>query len=87
MGLEQEAFRPYHLNKRVDSFTVRLNDEERERLEEDKKIIEQKKDSTAIKQLALIGSNVIREQKTASILGVLFKNKRNNKRIGVADFD
>lgn len=72
---------------KVDSFTVRLNEEERKRLEEDKHILEQEKDSTAIKQLALIGSIVIREPKTAAILGILFKNKRNNKRSGIVSYE
>ena len=83
---------PFQLNtldesKRVDSFTVRLNKEERMQLEIDKKIIEQKRDSTAMKQLAMIGSIVIHDKKMLSILGVLFKNKRNNERQGIVEFD
>lgn len=87
MSLEQQPFRSYHLNKQVDSFTVRLNDSERGWLEEQKKIIQQKKDSTAIKQLALIGSYVLHDQKTAKIIELLFKNKANNKRSGIVEFE
>ena len=85
--IPQEPFRKYNLEKKVDSFTIRLNEAERIQLEADKKIIEQTKDSTALKQLALIGSNVIHEKKIIALLGTLFKNKRNNKRIGVVDFE
>jgi len=87
MTIEQEPFRAYNEEKKVDSFTVRLNNEERKQLEKDKKVIEQSKDSTAIKQLATIGRIVIHDQKIAAILSTLFKNKRNNKRLGIVDFD
>ena len=90
MPLEKVPFRSYNLDeekKKVDSFTVRLNVEERADLERDKQILNQKKDSTALKQLAKIGSKVIREKKTTAILDVVFKNKARNRRIGIVDFD
>ena len=71
----------------TDAFTVKLNVEERMQLEVDKKIIEQTKDSTAIKQLAAIGSKVIHDQKIAEFLAIVQGNKRKNKRSGIADFD
>ena len=70
-----------------DTFTIRLNKEERIQLNADKAIIEQAKDSTAMKQLASIGSKVIHEPKIAELLATLFKNKRNNKRSGIAEFE
>jgi len=87
MSLEQKPFIRYNEEKKVDSFTVRLNKEEREQLEKDKIILEQKKDSTAIKQLARIGSIVIHGSQTSQVLEVVFKNKRKNKRIGIYDFE
>ena len=87
MVIKKEPFRPYNLEKKTDSFTVRLNEEERKQLEEDKVIINQKKDSTAIKQLAKIGSIVLHDKKIGQIIGVIFKNSRNNKRSGIADFE
>lgn len=90
MTLKQESFRQYNLREdkqKIDTFTVRLNSQERAIINNCKKILEQKKDSTAIKQLAFIGAKVIHEEKTAFILGTLFKNKRNNARIGIVDFD
>lgn len=90
MPLEKKPFTKYNLDeegKRVDSFTVRLNKEERKQLEEDKKLIEQTKDSTAIKELAAIGSNVIHEPKIAKLLEIVQGNKRRNKRLGIVDFE
>lgn len=91
MSLEKAPFRRYNLDedKKQDVFTVRLGDDlSREDLETGKKIIEQERDSTAIKQLALIGlANVIHDQKTRALLAILFKNKRNNKRQGIVTFD
>jgi len=82
-----EPFVRYNEDKKVDSFTVRLNVEERADLEELKRIIEQSKDSTALKMLAAIGAKVIREEKIGYILAVIFKNKRKNKRIGITEFE
>ena len=73
--------------ERPDTFTVKLNPEERKWLEEMKKVLEQEKDSTALKQLAVIGSKVLLDPKMAEILGVIFKNKRNNKRLNIIDFE
>ena len=72
---------------KVDSFTVRLNEEERKQLDHFKKVLEQEKDSTALKQLANIGAVVIQDPKIVAILGVVFKNKRNNKRLGIVNFE
>lgn len=87
MGIEQEAFRKYHAEKKRDTFTVALNEEERKLLEQCKQQLEQTKDSTALKQLAWIGAKVTHEEKIQYILSSLFKNKRNNKRLGIIDFE
>lgn len=73
--------------KREDVFAIKLNEQERTLLEKMKSIIEQEKDSTAIKQLAWIGSKVILEEKTSYLLETIFENKRKNKRIGVQQFE
>jgi len=88
--VNEEPFVKQHLDeeaKGIDAFTVRLNAEERELLNSSKLITEQAKDSTAIKQLAWIGAKVIHDEKIAYILGLIFKNKRKNKRLGIADFE
>lgn len=85
--IEQKPFTRYNEEKRIDSFTIRFNEEERRYFEEAKKIIEQKKDSTALKQLAWIGAKVIHEKKIKYLLATLFKNKKNNERNNIIDFE
>jgi len=74
-------------NKKVDSFTVRLNKEERREFNDVKRLIEQTKDSTAIKQLSAIGAKVIQRPETTEIVGIVLGNKRKNQRLGIVDFD
>ena len=87
MTIIKEPFTRYHEEKKVDSFTVRLNEEERSTLEKCKQIIQQPKDSSCLKALAWIGAKVIHEEKTAMLLATIFKNKKNNKRNGISEFD
>jgi len=86
MAIKQKPFRAYHEEKQVDSFTVRLNKEEREDLNFCKDILEQPKDSTALKMLAKVGSKVLREEKITYILSTIYANKRKNKRLGIDDY-
>lgn len=74
-------------NNIKDVFSVKINKEERLLLDKCKMVIEQPKDSTALKTLAWIGSKVILEEKTNYIISTLFKNKRNNERNNIHDFD
>ena len=84
----QKEYLEEERDEKPDVFTIRLNKEQREEFNQAKKAIEQMKDSTAMKQLAWVGiANVIHDKKTALILGNLFKNKRNNKRNNIIDFD
>ena len=87
MVIEKKPFVRYNADKKQDSFTIYLNEQERELLNRSKEIIEQEKDSTAIKQLAWIGANLIEDKKISTLLGYVFKNKRNNKRLGIINFD
>lgn len=88
MVLEHKPFTVTRLDEeRVEDkgkvLSVRLNDEELKRLEEDARILRQEKPATALKQLAAIGSIVIHGQETRAILEVLFNNERRNKRLGI----
>lgn len=87
MAIKQEPFRRYNEKKKVDSFTIRLNAEERTKFEESKYILQQDKDSTAMKQLAEIGAKVIREEKVKQILELVMNNYRKNKRLGIVNFE
>lgn len=86
-GLKQEPFRKYHAETKRDSFTVNVNETERRELEAAKKILQQTKDSTAIKALAWIGAKTLHEPKIAFILESVSANKRKNQRLGIIDFD
>jgi len=80
-------FRREHEEKPRDTFTVSINAQERTRLEDDKKILNQEKDSTALKQLAYIGSKVIHDNKIMAICYIIMNNKRKNERLGIPTFD
>jgi hypothetical protein len=87
IAIEKAPFRRYHENKKVDSFTVRLNKEEREELERCKVLIEQPKDSTALKQLARLGAKVLHRPEVKYLVENLFKNRAKNKRTGLTEFE
>lgn len=89
MGLEKKPFVKYNLSNdnKPDTFTIRLNEVERTFLNKCKIILEQPKDSTALKQLACIGANVLHDKITGRIIQSIFKNKTNNKRQGIIDFE
>jgi len=87
MTLEKKPFIRYQEGKSKDVVTIWLNPEERELLERSKQILEQTKDSTCLKQLAFIGAKLLGEEKTTYLLGVVYSNKRKNKRLGIPDFE
>lgn len=82
-------FTPYKLEEerstKKDIFTVRLNDEERAILDDAKKVLEQHKDSTALKTLAVLGYHVIHDTLTGKVVKAIFKNKKNNRRVGLEE--
>lgn len=82
-----QPFIKQNLEESQDIITVRLNPEERDLLNKCKKILEQPKDSTAIKQMMMLSSYVIHDNLTSNILGVVFANKRRNKRTGIIEYD
>lgn len=68
-----------------DRFQVEYNEEERQIFANAMVFIQQSKDATAVKQLALLGVLALSNQnKFAQYLrDTLLKNERNNKRLGV----
>lgn len=90
--IEKTPFRTTRLEEekkddKRETFTVSINKEERLRLDEDKKILQQARDSTALKQLAEIGSIVLHRDITGQISQVILGNKRRNKRLGIVEFE
>ena len=79
MTLENTPFQKRHLdeeNKQQDTFTVRMNAEERAELEELKKDLNINSDSKALKMGATIGRNVLHSVFSAKLLRYLFKKDR-----------
>jgi len=64
-------------------FTVRLNEKEYADLLVAKRIIQQPKDSTTLKILAEIGSNVIQQELNGQILRIVLRNIDKNERLGI----
>ena len=79
MTIEQEPFRKYDPDSKSDTFTVRLNEQERAWLEEIKENFDIKSDSTALKLAAFVGKNVLHQMFTPQLLKWLFKKERARK--------
>lgn len=86
MVLEKHKFQSYteeeERNKGDLVFSVKLNKIEQPAFFEAKKIINQPKNSTAIKMLAELGAKVILEEKTRLLINIILGNKRKNERTG-----
>jgi hypothetical protein len=91
MTITQKPFVKYKLDEenkeKRETFTVSLNKAERQELEDDKKILQQSKDSTAIKQMWRIGRIVLHDDMTGKILKEILQNRNRNKRLGIVEFD
>jgi len=89
---EKEPFRVSRDQEERDTdkgkiFTIRLNAMETTQLKQDMKILRQVKPSTALKQLALIGSFVLHSDKIGRLLGFILGNIRRNEQTGITDTD
>ena len=88
MAIQQTPFRRYHEEKKQDTFAVWLNNEERQVLNDAKQILQQPKDSTALKMLAMYGYTKIKGDTSMTyLLDTIFKNKAKNKRIGITEIE
>ncbi len=90
MKTNQEPFRKYNLDEegiKADTFTIKLNKEERKELEEWKHLIQQEKDSTCMKQLARLGAKVLLGDLSKLSNEIVLGNYRKNKRLNIVKFD
>jgi len=87
--IEKKPFRKYNLDEDniKKPLALKLNPEQWKLLEECKVIMNQSKNSTALKQLAWIGAEELLSKKTSRLISIIQNNKRKNKRIGVIDFE
>ena len=74
---DQVPFRAYHEEKKADTFTTRLNSEERKKLNMAKVLLDIDKDSTCLKILAWVGLNVLNTILSPKIIKYLSSSKRN----------
>lgn len=92
MVMEKQPFISYRLEEEREQdtskvFTIRLNAEEITNLREAQNVLQQEKQSTALKQLAMFGLYVLHDRSTAYILQVFNDNIRKNKRVGIEKVD
>lgn len=80
----QEPFTNYKLDEEKKgagkTFTVWMSDDEYADLQRDMEFINEPKPSTALKQLAKIGSNLLGQPSMAYTIKTLFKNKERRER-------
>ncbi len=81
--IERQPFTKYNLDKKQDTFTVRMNDKERKVLEEIKKTFDIKSDSKALKQLAFVGFKSV----TSAFGNDFLKYLLNKNRVKLTDFE
>jgi len=83
--LDKKPFQNYTLDsdnkKRADIITLRLNDEERYLLEQDKKFLMMDRDGTVIKALISAGRKVLHDEKTIGFFRLFLKRKANKEEI------
>jgi hypothetical protein len=89
MPLDMPAFTPTRTQEERDAadskvFTIRMSKEELREFEEAARFLQQEKVSTTVKQLARLGIVVLHDPKTRYVLETVFKNKRNNERLGIS---
>ena len=90
MVLEKEPFRRYNnreLDKMEKPVPIRFNGDDWSIIEDCSNIIQQKKTSTTIKFLMKVGYKCIKDPKNEYMLTTLFKNRKNNERQNIIDFD
>lgn len=88
MGKNETSFQKKYLNSEIeerDRFQVEFNKQERDQFSDMQIFIEQSKDATAIKQMAILGWLAISNHNEfmLQLKETLFINEKNNRRLGV----
>ena len=87
MPITKQQFRRYRTDeeKAKDkgmTISVYFNEEETAQLLSDMRLLQQTKDSTALKQLWKIGRNLLNQSQTGEVLKVVMANFTRNKKTG-----
>lgn len=87
MEVEKPPFTPTKLeSERDDNYrviSVKFNKDELAELNKAMVLLQQEKESTAIKQCMKLGFKVVLDQKNAMLLEILAGNLRRNERLGI----
>jgi formamidopyrimidine-DNA glycosylase len=75
--IEKKPFTRMHEKKKHDTFTVRVNEEERLMIDSAKVLLDLESDSTTLKVLATVGLNVLNTTFSSKTLKYLTSAKRN----------
>lgn len=76
------------LSDKRELITLSINDKEKERIRSLRVTLQQEKDSTLLKQLALIGVAFVRNENPQELLALYVReNVRRNKRLGLLEVE
>ena len=82
MVIEKKKFSLYNLDgNKQDIITIRLNTEERELLNQDKKLLNMDRDGTTIKALIMAGRNVLHDPKIQPFFRIFLRIQRKGEEI------
>ena len=63
--------------------SIRYNENERQAIEEAGRILEEEKFGSTFKQLAKLGLHVLHESLEGRVVRQVFKNRKDNRRLGI----
>lgn len=87
-AFESKRTEEERLGDKRELITLSLNDKEKERIQAVRVSLQQEKDSTLLKQLALIGSAFVRNENPQELLAYYVReNVRRNKRWGLLEVE
>lgn len=85
--IQEQKFKRKDFEKTAEVMSLKLNNEDQALVRKAQLILNQPKMSTAFKQLAYIGAEVVFSDKMGKVLKIVSENKRKNKRLGILDVE
>lgn len=92
MPIERKPFSPQKTAEEREAMPgktigIWFNDEELYAIEGYKELLQQEKDSTAIKQMIGLGANLLKDPKVLMVRDLIQSNIRKNERLGIDEID
>ena len=85
--IQEEKFKRKDFEKTAEVMSIKLNREEMKLLRKAQIILKQTKRGTAVKQLILIASKVLFDDKMGEIIKIVLDNERKNLRLNISDIE